>query len=123
MEQSPKLLVVDDDPRICRLLKRYLEKEGYDVYIASSVEAMRQNLSKIKTNLVLLDAQLPDVDTSILEKEVRSVWNLPVLLVTGAQDFPDGQRGLEHGAGTYVFKPFVERELLDRVRAALSTRA
>lgn len=119
MEQPRNLLVVDDDPRICRLLKRYLEKEGYDVHTASSVEAMRQNLSEIKVDLVLLDDQLAGVDTSVLKKEVRSVWNLPVLMVTGAKDFPDGPGDSAHGAHAYVAKPFDERELLDRVHDAL----
>jgi DNA-binding response OmpR family regulator len=119
MEKSHTILIVDDDPRICRLLQRYLEQEGYRIYTASSGKEMRQKLAESRVNLVLLDVRLPDEDGFTLVKELRARSNLAVIMVTGKSDPVDKVLGLELGADDYVTKPFNERELLARVRTVL----
>ena len=119
MEQGHTILVVDDDPRICRLLQRYLEQEDYRVYTASDGKQMRQRLAEVQVNLVLLDIRLPDEDGFTLIKELRALPNLAVIMVTGKADPLDKILGLELGADDYVTKPFNDRELLARVRSVL----
>jgi two-component system OmpR family response regulator len=119
MNKGPAILIVDDDPRICRLLQLYLEQEGYRIYTASSGEEMRQKLAALQVNLVLLDVRLPDEDGFTLVKELSAISNLAVIMVTGRSDPLDKILGLELGADDYVTKPFDERELLARVRTVL----
>jgi len=119
MQNGRNILIVDDDPRICRLLQRYLEQEGYGTETASSAEKMRKKLAKVKVDLVLLDIRLPDEDGFTLLKELRSLPHLAVIMVTGRSDPFDKVLGLELGADDYVTKPFDERELLARVRSVL----
>ncbi len=119
MENSHNILIVDDDPRICRLLQRYLEQEGYRIYTASNGKEMRLRLAEVEVNLVLLDIRLPDEDGFTLMKELRTRANLAIIMVTGKADPLDKVVGLELGADDYVTKPFNERELLARVRSVL----
>ena len=119
MEKGRRILIVDDDPRICRLLQRYLELEGYRIDAAASGEEMRKKLAEVKVDLVLLDIRLPDEDGFTLLKELRALPNLAVIMVTGKSDPLDKVLGLELGADDYVTKPFDERELLARVRSVL----
>lgn len=123
MEKSHSILIVDDDLRICRLLQRYLEQEGYRTCTASNGKEMRLRLAEMKINLVLLDVRLPDEDGFTLLKELRSQPNLAVIMVTGKVDPLDKVVGLELGADDYVTKPFNERELLARVRTVLRRTA
>ena len=119
MEQRYTILIVDDDPRICRLIQRYLEQEGYRICTASSGKEMRQKLAEVKVDLILLDIRLPDEDGFTLAKELSSLPNLAIIIVSGKSDPRDKVLGLELGADDYVTKPFDERELLARVRSVL----
>jgi DNA-binding response OmpR family regulator len=119
MARNHTILIVDDDSRICRLIQRYLEQEGYRVRVASSGKEMRQTLAEVKVHLVLLDVRLPDEDGFALARELGSLPNLAVIMVTGKSDPRDKVLGLELGADDYVTKPFDERELLARVRSVL----
>ncbi len=119
MRNSHNILIVDDDPRICRLLQRYLEQEGYRIYTASNGKEMRLRLAEVKVNLVLLDIRLPDEDGFTLVKELRVLPNVAIIMVTGKDDPLDKVVGLELGADDYVTKPFNDRELLARVRSVL----
>lgn len=119
MEKHRRILIVDDDPRICRLLRRYLEQEGYGIDIASNGKEMRAKLAVAMVDLVLLDIRLPDEDGFTLVKELQALPNLAVIMVTGKSDPLDKVLGLELGADDYVTKPFNERELLARVRSVL----
>ena len=119
MRNSHNILIVDDDPRICRLLQRYLEQEGYRIYTASNAREMRLRLAEVKVNLVLLDILLPDEDGFVLLKELRVLPNVAIIMVTGKDDPFDKIVGLELGADDYVTKPFNDRELLARVRSVL----
>lgn len=119
MDKDHSILIVDDDPRICRLLRRYLEVEGYRVDTAASGQAMRRLLAERPVDLVLLDVRLPDEDGFTLVRELRGLSDVAVIMVTGKTDPFDKVLGLELGADDYVTKPFDHRELLARVRSVL----
>jgi len=82
MEQNHAILIVDDDPRISRLLQRYLEEEGYRIYTASSRKEMGEKLARSRVNLVLLDVRLPDDDGFTLVKGLRALSNVAVIMVS-----------------------------------------
>ena len=119
MEQGHTILIVDDDPRIRRLMERILEKEGYRIRAASNGREMRKQVAEVKVDLVLLDIRLPDEDGFTLVKELSSASSVAVIMVTGKADPLDKVLGLELGADDYVTKPFPDRELLARVRSVL----
>jgi two-component system OmpR family response regulator len=119
MDNPHNILIVDDDPRVSRLVKRYLEQEGYKLYTAHSGKEMRQVINESKIDLVLLDIRLPDEDGFTLVRELRALPHLAIIMVTGKADPRDKVLGLELGADDYVTKPFDLRELLARVRSVL----
>jgi len=119
MPGSTHILIVDDDPRLCRALARYLRREGYAVRTAISGREMRESLAVEKPDLVLLDLMLPDEDGFSLARELRSISNVAIIIVTGKADTTDKVVGLELGADDYITKPFSERELLARIRSVL----
>ncbi len=119
MSAAPSILIVDDDPRLCRALARYFEREGYSVRTATSGAEMRQKLALERPDLVLLDLMLPDEDGFSLARELRANSDIAVVILTGKADTVDKVVGLELGADDYVTKPFDERELLARVRSVL----
>ena len=123
MPRSTNILIVDDDPRLCRALARYLGLEGYTVRTATSGREMRESLAAEKPDLVLLDLMLPDEDGFSLARELRSTTDIAVVILTGKSDTVDKVVGLELGADDYVTKPFDERELLARVRSVLRRSA
>lgn len=113
------IVVVDDDPRLCRLLSRYLTAEGYSVRTAGSARAMREILAVEEPLLVILDLMLPDEDGLSVARELRSGSDVGILMLTGKREPVDKIVGLELGADDYMTKPFDERELLARVRSIL----
>jgi two-component system OmpR family response regulator len=119
MASSFKILIVDDDPRICRLLARYLIQEGYTVSAAANGKEMRQQLAEIAPDLVLLDLRLPGEDGLTLARQLRAKSDIAIIILTGKSDTIDKIVGLEIGADDYVTKPFDERELLARIRSVL----
>jgi DNA-binding response OmpR family regulator len=116
---STSILIVDDDPRLCRALARYFRQEGYDVRTATSGKEMRERLATEKPSLVILDLTLPDEDGFSLARELRSTSEVAIVILTGKADATDKVVGLELGADDYVTKPFNDRELLARVRSVL----
>ncbi len=119
---SERILVVDDDPQIVRLLRAYLERSGYNVFTAySGNEAMRV-LRAERPDLVLLDLMLPDRDGWAVTRAVRDDPGLsatPIVMLTARVEDEDKIVGLELGADDYIAKPFNPREVLARVRAVL----
>jgi DNA-binding response OmpR family regulator len=114
-----KVLVVEDDKEIVKLLKYNLEKEGYRVTVAADGEAGLAALRKEKPALLLLDAMLPKLDGFELLKLARRESAAPVLMLTARREEVDRVLGLELGADDYVVKPFGVRELMARVKALL----
>ncbi|CCM75376.1 response regulator [Rhizobium mesoamericanum] len=114
-----QILVVDDDPHIRKLLQRYFEHEGYKVACAATGREMRSALSARPFDIVLLDLVLPDQDGIDLAREIRSVSNVPIMMLTGREDVVDRVVGLEVGADDYVVKPFNLREVHARLKSIL----
>ena len=120
MTKSTNLLVVDDDERICRLLGRYLKREGFQVSIAVDGANMWKLLESNHPELILLDLVLPGVDGITLARELR-IKNptIGIIMLTAKNDIMDIIIGLEVGADDYVTKPFDNRALLARIHSVL----
>lgn len=116
---SVKVLIVDDEPNICELIKLYVEKEGFDAYIAYDGAEAVEKIKKIKPSIVLLDVMLPKKDGLQVLKEVRAFLDTPVIMLTAKGETVDKILGLELGADDYVVKPFEPKELVARIKAVL----
>ena len=119
MRGSAHILVVDDEPEICELLRRYLVTQGYQVSTAEGGVAMRRVMAEADVDLVLLDLGLPGEDGLALMRSLREHSSVAVIVVTGRGEQVDRIVGLEVGADDYVTKPFDVRELAARVRSVL----
>ena len=118
--EAKRILVVDDDPRICRLLVRLLSTEGYEVETAPNGHVMWRALQAQPFDLVILDLRLPGgEDGLVLARKLRTESDVSLIMLTGRSDAVDKVIGLELGADDYVTKPFDRRELLARVRSVL----
>ena len=121
---TAKLLIVDDDPAIRKMLTNYFEHQGYATITASTAQEMRLVLGREPIDLVILDVVMPEEDGLSAIGALRADQAVPVIMVTGKSDTVDRIVGLELGADDYVAKPFELRELLARVRSVLRrTRA
>jgi len=116
---SANILVIDDDPRITRMLKRALSFEGYSVETAGSGASGLQAALQQEPDLVILDILMPEMDGLEVCRRLRSLTDTPILLLTAKDDVRDRVVGLDSGADDYVVKPFALEELLARVRALL----
>jgi two-component system OmpR family response regulator len=113
------LLVVDDDPAIRELVRRYFQANDFVVHEAGDAASARAVLGREPVALVLLDLGLPGEDGLTLARYLREHWRGAVIIVSGRGDPVDRVVGLEVGADDYVAKPFDLRELLARVRSVL----
>ena len=114
-----KLLVVDDDPNICEMLRIYLENEGYRVKTAADgIDAL--NVFKVyEPDLVLLDIMMPKKDGWQVCREIREMSSKPVIMVTAKNEVFDKVLGLELGADDFIVKPFEMKEISARIKAVL----
>jgi two-component system alkaline phosphatase synthesis response regulator PhoP len=115
----PKILVIDDEPSIVRLVKSYLEAEGYQVLTASDGAAGLKSALANKPDLIVLDIMLPGMDGLEVLARLREESDVYVILLTAKTEEVDKVVGLSVGADDYVSKPFSPRELTARVKAAL----
>jgi two-component system OmpR family response regulator len=120
---SPHLLVVDDDPKIRRMLAQFLSEHGLRVTQAADGERMREALDAGRFDLVILDIMMPGEDGLSLCRQVRAASDVPIILLTAMSTDTDRIVGLELGADDYVTKPFNPRELVARVKAILRRAA
>lgn len=119
---SERILVVDDDREIVRLVQGYLRQAGYEVLTAYDGESAVQTLRREQPDLLVLDLMLPDVDGWDITRFVRGqslLQAMPIIMLTARVDDMDKIIGLELGADDYMTKPFNPRELVARVRAQL----
>lgn len=114
-----RVLLIEDDSRVRRVLRLALEDEGYDVTEAGGGDQGLEALERADPDVVLLDLMLPDVDGFTVCREIRRGSNVPVIMVTARTDSHDVVAGLEAGADDYVTKPLVAKELSARIRALL----
>ena len=119
MEQTPHILVVDDDREIRDLLSRFLKKNGFRVDVAANGKDMRAVLVAASIDLIVLDRVLPGEDGLNLCQDLRRDSRVPVILLTLLGSDTDRIIGLEMGADDYLVKPFNPQELLARIKAVL----
>lgn len=114
-----KLLIVDDDLELLRMLKTYFELQGYLIYTArSGIEALERMI--IEPDLILLDINMPGLDGLSVCKRIRDEISCPILFLTAKVEEQDRINGLLSGGDDYIMKPFSLRELEARIRAHLS---
>jgi DNA-binding response OmpR family regulator len=114
-----KILVVEDEKALLKVLKYNLEREGYRVLTASDGESGLDCFRKENPELLIVDVMLPKVSGFELCRAVRETSKIPLMMLTAKKEEVDRVLGLELGADDYVTKPFSVRELLARVRAIL----
>ncbi len=119
------VLVVNDDPDVCELVRYKLEQSGFDVRRASDGDQALSEVEAEVPDLVLLDIMMPGMSgLEVLERwrANEATEKLPVIMLTAKAQENDVERGFELGADDYVIKPFSPRELVRRVTAVLSRR-
>ncbi|MCK5341912.1 MAG: response regulator transcription factor [Candidatus Heimdallarchaeota archaeon] len=114
-----KILFVDDDQRMCRLVKRYIENNGYEMLSAHNAEDAHALLQDDNIVLILLDIMMPDKDGLVLAQEIRNLSNIPIIFLTAKAELDDKVNGLSIGADDYITKPFEEKELIARIQTVL----
>jgi DNA-binding response OmpR family regulator len=113
------VLVVDDDIRMLRMMKRMLELENFQTITANNGEAALKVFEKEDPDLVLLDIMMPDMDGYTVCQHIREFSEVPIIMVTAMGNDKEKVEGLDTGADDYVTKPFSASELAARVRAIL----
>ena len=119
---TEKILVVEDEKSISKLIRYNLEKAGFETVAAKSGEEAIQILDKQEINLVILDIMLPDIDgleVCRIVKQNKSLKNIPIVMLTAKAQEVDRVVGFELGADDYVTKPFSPRELVLRIKAIM----
>ncbi|NTV33282.1 MAG: response regulator [Deltaproteobacteria bacterium] len=114
-----RILIVDDDEKLRKLLKEYLEGYEFKVFTLADGEAVLNTIRKESPELVILDVMLPKKDGLEVLKEIRAASKVPVIMLTAKGEEADRVVGLELGADDYLPKPFSPRELLARIKAVL----
>ncbi len=116
---SKNIIVVEDEPKIAKLLEDYLTRDGFDVVVLHDGSNAVETIKDCNPALVLLDLMLPGKDGLTICRELRQSSNLPIIMLTAKIDEIDRLLGLELGADDYVCKPFSPREVVARVRTIL----
>lgn len=119
MEERIKILIIDDDIDLGRLLVNCLRKENYQPIYAENGIIGLEKMKKSKFNLIILDIMLPEMDGFSIIGKVREVNNIPVIMLTAKSEERDKVKGLQLGADDYLTKPFGIDEFLARVNSIL----
>lgn len=114
-----KVLVVEDEARIARLIRANLTVSDYAVTLCQNGEEALELVDRIDPDLILLDVMLPKIDGFTVCKRIREFSQVPIIMVTAKDDPTDRVMGLNLGADDYLVKPFVVEELLARVKAVI----
>lgn len=116
MNKSPRILIIDDEPQIQRLLKIALEAESYDVVVAGGGQDGLAAAATHRPDAIILDLGLPDLDGLTVLRRLREWSTIPVLVLSVRSGDQDKVDALDHGADDFVTKPFSTVELLARLR-------
>ncbi|WP_188206048.1 response regulator transcription factor [Alkalibacillus aidingensis] len=119
MSEETRILVVDDEERIRRLLKLYLSREGFEIDEAEDGDSALSKALKVDYDLILLDLMLPNKDGMEVCEELREQKATPVIMLTAKGEESNRVHGFEVGADDYIVKPFSPREVVLRVKALL----
>jgi DNA-binding response OmpR family regulator len=114
-----KILVVDDELKMVKLVRTYLEGAGFKVVVAYDGQEALTVFRHEQPDLIVLDLMLPEIDGLDVARTIRRASNVPLIMLTARAEEADRLIGLELGADDYVVKPFSPRELVARVRAVL----
>ena len=118
--ERPKILVVDDESRMRKLVKDFLTKSGYEVQeAADGSEALDLFFAQKNISLVILDIMMPKVDGWQVCREIRTYSNVPIIMLTARGDERDELQGFQLGVDEYISKPFSPKILVARVEAIL----
>lgn len=118
-EIKPRLLIIDDDKKLCRLIRDYLEPMGFEVEAAHTGPEGLEKAQTGQFQAIILDVMLPGLDGFEVLRLLRRTSDVPVLMLTARGEEPDRIVGLEIGADDYLPKTFSTRELLARLRAVV----
>ncbi len=116
---TPLILVVDDEPKVARLTRDYLEKNGFRVTTVGDGQSALTLARREKPDLIVLDLMLPQIDGREVCRILRRESDVPIIMLTALSEEIDQVTGLEIGADDYITKPFSVRTLVARVRALL----
>ncbi|MFZ0368591.1 MAG: response regulator transcription factor [Halobacillus sp.] len=119
MEQEARILVVDDEDRIRRLIRMYLERENYIIDEAEDGDEALKKAIDVDYDVILLDLMLPGMDGIEVCKELREKKATPVIMLTAKGEEANRVQGFEVGTDDYIVKPFSPREVVLRVKALL----
>ncbi len=119
MAEKQRVLIVDDDENIAELISLYLMKECYETKIVNDGEAALKIFPDFRPNLILLDLMLPGIDGYQVCRELRTISQVPIIMLSAKGEIFDKVLGLELGADDYMIKPFDSKELVARVKAVL----
>src|SRR6266480_7009444 len=114
-----RVLVVDDEPQITRVLRTVLTSQGYQVRTAAEGEAALSNFAEWRPELVITDLYMPHMDGIELCRRIRAISTVPIIVLSVKGEERTKEEALDSGADDYITKPFGIDELLARVRAAL----
>ena len=121
--RAKRTLIIEDDPAVCKGLRKLLENEHYEVIVQYNGNKGLEDAKKAKIDLLLLDLNLPGTNGFEICKELRKDgFNFPIIMITANKDLVDKIVGLEIGADDYITKPFDNREVVARVKANLRWR-
>ncbi|NLE77666.1 MAG: response regulator transcription factor [Chloroflexi bacterium] len=120
---GPRVLIAEDDTSFAEMLRLILRKEGFDVLVAKDGAELLQLAQDFQPQVILLDVMMPRMDGWEACWRIRHVSPVPIIMVTALGDEASIVRGLELGADDYLVKPFGNRELIARLRAALRRQA
>lgn len=115
--ESMKILIIEDDADIRRLLKTYLKREGFEVDEAASGDRGLQMQANQNYDLIVLDIMIPEIDGWTVCQKIRKTSHVPIIMVTAKSAESDKILGLELGADDYLVKPFSPKELIARIKA------
>jgi DNA-binding response OmpR family regulator len=119
MSNKFKILVVDDEQNILNVVKAYLEEDGFEVVTAMDGERALSIFNKETIHLIVLDLMLPIISGEEICSKIRTISNVPIIMLTAKADEDERIEGISIGADDYLTKPFSVRELVVRVRALL----
>ncbi len=115
-----KILIVDDEPDIRALVRRYAEREGYETAEAGNGMEAVSMCREADFDVIIMDAMMPELDGFSACKEIRAMKDIPVIMLSARGEEYDKLFGFETGADDYVVKPFSPRELMARVKVVIS---
>lgn len=119
MTHQQRILIVDDEPGIRKVLERYLLREGFLVEMAENGKQALEIIDQVTPDLIILDLIMPALDGLEMTRRLRAKSEIPVIMLTSKDEESDKLAGLEVGADDYVTKPFSVKEVVARVKTVL----